>query len=169
MREFIQSFNTKRLEVESCSDDVAMTTFTKGLKKRKNKNLVRSLYLNPPEDFNSTMAWAKDFMLANEALDSSKDKERTPLRKQQKNSKGGESSNKRPSAPRSSPSPPRYYTILNRPCSEILNYIKEEGYTTQTQPPTKTHLNTRQNKTCITSATAIMGMIQWTATTSRSR
>lgn len=41
LREYIQCFNTKRLELGNCSNNVAMDAFTADLKKRENKNLVR--------------------------------------------------------------------------------------------------------------------------------
>lgn len=40
-----------------------------GLPKRQNKGLIRSLYLTLVEDFDSTMHRAKDYLIADEALD----------------------------------------------------------------------------------------------------
>lgn len=61
-----------------------MVAFIAGLRKNKNKDLIRSLYLTPPEDFDSTMRKAKDHMLAEEALDSSNNEEQDLPQKQQK-------------------------------------------------------------------------------------
>lgn len=85
-----------------------MTVFTADLKKRKNKVLVRSSYLNPPKDFDTTMALAKDYMLVNEAMDSLEDEERVHFSKQHKKTKWDESSSKQPAAQKSSPLPPRH-------------------------------------------------------------
>lgn len=52
-----------------------MPTFTKGLKKNKNKDLIRSLYLSRPKNIDSTMARAKVHMLTDEGLDLSEDEE----------------------------------------------------------------------------------------------
>lgn len=48
----------------------------------------------PFENFDSTMVPAKDYILRDEALNSSEDEERIPPLKQHKNAKGEESSNK---------------------------------------------------------------------------
>lgn len=114
-----------------------MTAFTKGLKNNKNKELVRSLYLNLSENFNATMSWAKDYMLSMEALDSAEEEDPALPPKQFKKAKRGEPFNKQLASPKSPPAPPKCYTLLNYPQSENLNYIKEESYATQLPPPMK--------------------------------
>lgn len=123
-----------------------MAAFTKGLKNNKNEELVRSLYLNPPENFDVAMSRANDNMLADEALDSSEEEEQALRTKQHKKAKRGKPSSKQPAASRSPPPPSRHYTLLDCPRSEIPNYLKEEGCTTQPPPPMKAQLATRQNK-----------------------
>lgn len=56
------------LEMEDCSEDVAMVAFTN---KIKDKDLIKSLYIEPPEDFDDIMDHEKTYILANEALSSS--------------------------------------------------------------------------------------------------
>lgn len=58
-----------------------------GLKKNTNKYLLRSLYLNPTEDFDSTLARVKGYMLVNKALDSSEGEEQEPPKKQHRKAK----------------------------------------------------------------------------------
>lgn len=92
------------------------------------------------------MGMANYYMLADETLDFSDDEEQEPYKKHHKKTKGEEPSNKRPHY--ESPLPlkkcnkvlkviprPRRYTLLNSHRSEILSYIKEEGYAIQTLPP----------------------------------
>lgn len=50
---------------------MAVAAFTNGL---KDKELVKSLYLNPPEDFDDIMYKEKDHMIVDEALHSTDDK-----------------------------------------------------------------------------------------------
>lgn len=140
----IQHFNVKRLEVGICSDDVAMVAFTADLKKSKNKDPIRLLYLTPPENFDSIMRRAKNYILADEALDSSDNEEHEPSKRQQKKIRGEKPSNKRTSTQKSPP-PPRRYTSLNSPRFEIMDYIKE-GYTIQTPRPIRSPHETRRNK-----------------------
>lgn len=71
LRTCIHHFNKKKFNVRECNDDVAKATFTNRL---EDKELVMSLYLDPPENFNDIMDCIKDHMLANEALHSSRDK-----------------------------------------------------------------------------------------------
>lgn len=69
LRKYIHCFNTKRLKVGTCNDDIAMVTFMAGLRKSTSKHMLRSLYLNTPKNFDFTMARAKDYVLLDEALD----------------------------------------------------------------------------------------------------
>lgn len=55
------------------NDEVEMVAFMASLGKKKNQALLRSLYLNPQKKFDSTLARATNYMLANEALNSSKE------------------------------------------------------------------------------------------------
>lgn len=57
LRENIQRFNTERLEVAGYTDDVVVITLTNS---PKHKDLVKNLYLIPPEDFDDIMDKAKD-------------------------------------------------------------------------------------------------------------
>lgn len=68
----------------TCTDDVSLVAFMEDLRKSTNKHLLRSLYLNPLEDFNSTLARAKNYMLVDEVLDSSEGEDREPLKKNTK-------------------------------------------------------------------------------------
>lgn len=52
LRDFIHCYNMERLEVNTCSDDVAIIAFTKGL---KDPDWVKPLYLDPPKGFNEIM------------------------------------------------------------------------------------------------------------------
>lgn len=52
----------KRLDVDDCSDDVAIAIFTNGL---RDSDLVRSLYKKHPGSFVDIMTRAKIYMLAN--------------------------------------------------------------------------------------------------------
>src|SRR3954471_8730360 len=79
LRSYIHRFNIERLDVENCSDDVAIAAFTNGLKE---KDLVKSLYKHPPEDFDGVMSRAKTYMVAGEAMQTSSDDE--PPKKSQK-------------------------------------------------------------------------------------
>lgn len=81
LREYIQRFNKKRLEVGMCSDNVAMAAFTTCIKKRKNKDLIRSLYHTSLENFDSMMCRAKGYIFADEALDSLDDEEQETFKK----------------------------------------------------------------------------------------
>lgn len=47
---------------------------------------------------------------------------------------------------RSTPPLPQRYTLLNSRLSDILNYMKEEGYSIQTSPPIKAYPGIRKNK-----------------------
>lgn len=58
----LQCFNTERLEVGVCGDDVPVAAFTNDL---KHKDLV---YLSPLEDFDDIMYRAKDHIEVEEAL-----------------------------------------------------------------------------------------------------
>lgn len=60
LRDYIQHFNTKRLEVGDCSDNVAVPDLTNALKCME---LVRTLYLTPLEDFDDIMDRTKDYMV----------------------------------------------------------------------------------------------------------
>lgn len=94
LRDFIHRFNTKWLKVRNCKDDVEMAAFTKGLKSNRNDELVRSLYLNPPKDFNAPMSRVKVYMLTDETLDSFEEDETSLPPKHHTKAKGGEPSNK---------------------------------------------------------------------------
>lgn len=131
----------------------------------ENKDLRRSHYRTPSEDFGSTMRRTKDYILANEALDSSNDEEHEPFKKQHKKIKGEEPSNKRSSTRKSSPHPPRSYTLLNSPCSEILSYKKEEGYSIQTPPSIRSPLILERTRIYIAGIIVIMDMISRITTT----
>lgn len=65
-----------------------MAALTKSLNKRNNTDMVISLYLNHSEDFYSTMALTKDYMMADEVLDSLERKEGMPSLNQHKDVKG---------------------------------------------------------------------------------
>lgn len=70
--------------------------------KSTNKHLLRSLYINPPEYFDSLLARDKDYILVDEALDSSGGEDREPPKKIHKKVKDGEPSHKRgPTGPTS--------------------------------------------------------------------
>lgn len=49
--------------MRDCSDDVSMAAFTNDL---KDKDLIRSFYSKPPEDFDDIMSQAMTHMLTNE-------------------------------------------------------------------------------------------------------
>lgn len=78
LMEYIHHFNTKHLEVGTCSNNVAMVAFMAGLGKKTNKPPLRSLYLNPLGDLDSTLAKAKDYILAGKALNSSMEEHKLP-------------------------------------------------------------------------------------------
>lgn len=106
-------------------DNVAMVAFTTGLKKRKNKDLVISLYLNPPKDFNSTMSRAKDYMLADKALNFSDDEDqKLPMQAAQEND-GRRTTEQAITHMEILPPSTEVYTLLNSPCFEVLDYVKE--------------------------------------------
>ena len=73
LRDYINRFNLKRLEVGECSDDAVKTTFINGL---RDKDLIRSVYSKPPLNFDDTVNRAKKFMLANEAVPTSDSQDR---------------------------------------------------------------------------------------------
>lgn len=75
LREYFCHFTAERIEMGMCSDNITMIAFIMVLRKRKNMDLVREAYLNPPKDFDFAMARFKDHMITNEALDSSDDEE----------------------------------------------------------------------------------------------
>lgn len=56
--------------IAECSDDVVIAAFTDG---PKDKDFVKSLYLNHPEYFYDIMDRAKDHMIVDEALQSTND------------------------------------------------------------------------------------------------
>lgn len=93
LRKYIYHFNTVRLEVGMYCDDVTMVTFMASLGKKTNKPLLRSLYVNPPEDFESTLARAKGYMLVDKALNFSKE-DREPPKKSHKRTKEEETPHK---------------------------------------------------------------------------
>lgn len=86
--EIYPTLQCRKLEVVSCNDAIAIFAFIRGLKKNKNKELGISPYLNPPEDFNSTMARAMDYMLDDEALYSVEEEEQISSLKQHKKGRG---------------------------------------------------------------------------------
>lgn len=53
-----------------CTDNIVLEAFTNGL---KDKDLIRSLYTHPSEDFDDIMSQTKTYMIANEVLHSSND------------------------------------------------------------------------------------------------
>lgn len=64
-----------------------MATFTNGL---KDKDLIKSLYIEPPEDLDKIMDHAKTYMLSNEALRSSDDEVHDSIEKSRNKPKGSE-------------------------------------------------------------------------------
>src|SRR5438270_4848634 len=122
LRSFVNRFNLGKLEIGDCSEDVAMASFMNGV---KDKDLIRSLYERPPEDFDDIMNRARSHMLTNEALQSQK--EDSPPPRQSKRSKQGDQPASKTSKNRRSLSPPRY-TPLNRPRTQVLEHIRREGY-----------------------------------------
>lgn len=114
LRDFIQHFNTERLKIGDCSDNVAVAAFTNDL---KDIDLMKTLHLNPLKDFNDIIDMAKDHMAVDEALQS-------PSSKKVKKEKGEQNKAKRP---KSSPASKRY-TQLNKPMTRVLNHIKEKRY-----------------------------------------
>src|SRR4051812_16154629 len=147
LRSYIHRFNIERLDVEDCSDDVAITAFTNGLKE---KDLIKSLYKHPPRDFDGVMSRAKTYMVAGEAVQFSSDEE--PSKKTQKRGRDEGSFKKKdcvrtppprrarslpPRRARSTtPPPPRRFTLLNRTRNEVLNHIRKAGYV-KDPPPLK--------------------------------
>lgn len=129
LRDFIQPSNTERLEVRDSSDDVVVAAFPNGF---KDKDFVKSLYLNPPVYFDDTMDRAKDHMIVDEVLQSTDDE--APLPSSTKKTKIGKGEIKKPKIPRI-PSPSRRYTYLTQPRMETLNYIQEEGHQFLPLPP----------------------------------
>lgn len=135
LREYIQRINTEWLDVGTCNDDVVMVAFTVSHSKRKSKDLVRSLYLNLSEDFDSTISRAMENLLADESQDSSDYEEQKLSKKQEKNPPPSDHW-------QGNPLPLHRNTT---PCSIVLVpkfSLKEEGYTIQTSPP----IDTRRNK-----------------------
>src|SRR5436190_6734854 len=122
LRSFVNRFNLGKLEIGDCSEDVAMATFMNGVKDR---DLIRSLYERPAEDFDDVMNRARSHMLTNEALQSQKEDSLPP--RQSKKSKQSETPASKSNKNRRSPSPPRY-TPLNRPRTQVLDHIRQEGY-----------------------------------------
>lgn len=84
-----------------------MVAFMVAFGKRANKPLLRILYHNPIEDFDSALARTKDYMLVDEALDSLEGEDQKLSKKSQKMEKKEELSHKRIPARRQSPPPPR--------------------------------------------------------------
>src|SRR5205809_4557128 len=72
---FVNRFNLGKLEIGDCSEDVAVAAFTNGV---KDKDLIRSLYERPPEDFDDIMNSARSYMLTNEALQPQKEDSSPP-------------------------------------------------------------------------------------------
>jgi hypothetical protein len=70
LREYTHRFNLERLDMNDCSDDIAITAFTNGL---RDKDLVRTLYKHPPHCLDDVMTRAKTHMLASETLHPSSD------------------------------------------------------------------------------------------------
>lgn len=136
--------------------------FTAGLRTNKNNELIRSLYLTPPEDFDSTMRRAKDYMLVDEASNTPNDEEQEFLKKQQNKARAEEPPKLLPPMQRSSPPPSRCYTLLNSPRFEVLNYINEEGYIIQALPPIRSPHETRRNKDLYGRYHLTTGMVQRT-------
>src|SRR3954465_7444020 len=122
LRSFVNRFNLGKLEIEDCSEDVAMAAFMNGVKDR---DLIRSLYERPPEDFDDVINRARSRMLTNEALQSQK--EDSPPPRQSKRSKQSDPPASKSNKNRRSLSPPRY-TPLNRPRTQVLDHIRREGY-----------------------------------------
>src|SRR3954471_3819892 len=147
LRSYIHGFNIERLDVEDCSDDVAIAAFTNGLKE---KDLIKSLYKHPPKNYDGVMSRAKTYMVAEEAMQFSSDEE--PSKKIQKRGRHDGNSKKnihartpppcraRSPPPRrarsTTPLPPRRFTLLNRARNEVLNHIREAGYV-KDPPPMK--------------------------------
>src|SRR3954464_13634004 len=122
LRSYMNRFNLGKLEIGDCSEDVAIAAFTNGV---KDKDLIRSLYERPPEDFNDIMNRARSHMLTNEDLQSQK--EDSPPPKQSKRSKQSDPPASKSNKNRRSLSLPRY-TPLNRPRTQVLEHIRREGY-----------------------------------------
>src|SRR5204863_9669468 len=101
LRSYVNRFNLGKLEIGDCSEDVAIAAFTNGV---KDKDLVRSLYERPPEDFDDIMNRARSHMLTNEALQSQK--EDSPPPRQSKRSKQSDPPASKTNKNRRSLSPP---------------------------------------------------------------
>src|SRR4051812_38328669 len=54
LRNYIQRFNNKRLDVEGSIDDVAKVAFIARLAKERNQELLRTYLLHPPPNFDTT-------------------------------------------------------------------------------------------------------------------
>lgn len=74
------------------------------------------------------MAETKDYMLVDEALDSSEEEECEPPKKQHRKPKEKELSHKQIPMQKSSLPLPRHFTLVNSPSFDTLTYTKEEGY-----------------------------------------